>query len=113
MGFHLASSPDTRYLVKTSCIIPFRFQDGKMMLHPDKPVVQSVKQHARMWVAREIGPNNTLAVGYLNLSELDIFRGTDLIRTININGSIFAIFVPPYQEMIKTPIGRSNQDPTH
>ena len=78
------------------------------MLHPDKPVVKSAKPNARMWVARQIGPNNTLAVGYLNRSELDIYRGTDLIRTISINGSVFAIFVPPYQEMIKIPLSLSN-----
>ena len=49
-----------------------------------------------MWVVREIGPDNTLAVGYSFERLIDIYRGKELVRSIDVNGRIFAIIVPPY-----------------
>ena len=99
MGFHEGGSPDTRYLLRDHCIIPMRFANGEMTLHPEKPVVDSQREGVLMWVVREIAPNNTLAVGYFNLTMIDIYQDTDLVRSISINGRIFGIIALPHQPM--------------
>ena len=99
MGFHKDGSPDTRYLLRQRCIIPMHFADGKMTLHPDKPVVDSRRKNKKMWVVREIAPINTLAVGYCDFNEIDIYFGTVLVKSIVVSGRIFGIVVVPNTTM--------------
>ena len=95
MGFHEAGSQDTRYLLRDRCIIPMRFANGQMTLHPEKPVVESRRLDKMMWVVREIASNNTLAVGYSDHMGIDIYLGTDLVKSIAVNGRIFGIVAVP------------------
>lgn len=95
MGFHEGGSQDTRYLLRDCSIIPMRFANGQMTLHPDKPVIESGRENKMMWVVREIAPNNTLAVGYFDHMGIDIYLGTDLVKSIAVNGRIFGIVAVP------------------
>ena len=94
MGLHpTCLDPTTEYLLMSNCVLPVKFCDGAVTLDPARPPLL-LDNGQEMWCVREIAPN-VICVGFYSKTGLEIYEGTELKRTIDAPGSIFALISPP------------------
>ena len=93
MGFQPSLNTDTYLLLTASCVIPIQFVNDKIQKHPNRPVIHRNDSYT-MWAVREIA-KDTIAVGFFDRQDIEIYVYDQLTRTISVGMRIFGFIIPP------------------
>lgn len=93
MGFQPSLNADTFFLLTAKSVIPIQFVNDKIQKHPNRPVIHSAN-HYSFWAVREIA-KETIAVGFFDKKDIEIYVGDQLQKTIDVGMKIFGFIIPP------------------
>ena len=108
MGFQPGLGPNTFLLLTDNRVFPIQIVDNVLKMHPTKAIVRQ-KEGGTMWAVREIA-EETIAVGFFDRADLEIYYNGTLQTTINLGMRLFGMILPPISPPSDTPQDEERAD---